>query len=546
MEFNYTQSSSNLNDVLYEAQLIANAFTKTLEDNNCLLMLTIGLHQEIENDRKDVETLLDSVTESNNALEKGPSALSPQDILNDLSETIGSLKAKCFDCDLKIPSIDFDIDLGGALGKLKANLKLYKSIFNFNKIDLCQVGYSLQSGCVPDILKLITLLLTAYVSIMALKKLSNISISAFIKGVLSTLLSKLTTNLKITVNIGSSNISCLVEALREIALALPTQNNISSNLGDEENEIFGFTVNGKRDLSNNFLRNEMLDNLSSNIDETTKQLESVEARISATERYLNESFDMISSVVDDATQEINNYIQSLLSFQTFFECEIARSGMEVEESITMINKLIQVINLLSAVAMSLVKKDLREKSCKNKETIEEYSEKDLEDLAYKDLIEDYNQKVVEIIGSEDSNLSVLIHEKPKNFALPKIDLLDCSVDDFIESHNLPSIVVLAKKQLEEESRKVTSTSWSNTYILRKPSLGERETIENIVNLVYEKPKDKEGNTIEPTIEKPIDNPIKNKGVSDILADVLYKDPKKADLACKSVEDVMSILNSLKR
>lgn len=50
---------------------------------------------------------------------------------------------------------------------------------------------------------------------MTLKKLSNVSIMSFIKGILSTLLSKLLGSLKITMNIGNTNISCLINALRD-------------------------------------------------------------------------------------------------------------------------------------------------------------------------------------------------------------------------------------------------------------------------------------------------------------------------------------------
>lgn len=58
MDINYTNSNANVNSILYEAQLIANAFSRALEDNNCLLILPIGLHQEIDNGIKDVEDLV--------------------------------------------------------------------------------------------------------------------------------------------------------------------------------------------------------------------------------------------------------------------------------------------------------------------------------------------------------------------------------------------------------------------------------------------------------------------------------------------------------
>ena len=546
MDLDYQPSNTSVNDILHYAQTIANAFSNTLEANNCLLMLSVGLHQDLDNNIKDVITVVDIVTETNNILE-GDKPVTPDDILNDMTDSLKNIKAKCFDCDIDFPKIDFDLDLGGSLGKLKASVNLYKSIFKFNKFDLCQTGFALQSACVPDILKLITLLLTAYVSIMSLKKLSNISISAFIKGVLSTLLSKLVTNLKISVNIGSSNIGCLVDALREIALALPTQRNISNNIsGQDVKDYYGLSENEDGSINTNFLKNEMIDNVSSTLYDSARQLEDIEDRLEATEEYLNDAFDLITNVVDDATQEINNYVQSLLAFQTFFECEVSRSGMELEEGVIIINKLIQVINLLSAVAMSLVKKDLREDACRNSSTINNLSDTEIEDLLYKDLIEDYNKKVVEITNSDNNDISILIYDEPKSESLPKIDLLDCSIDDFIDSHTLPKIIESAKKQLEDEVKQRTSTSNFNTYSLKKPTLGDRDIMKNIVDIIYEKPKEDVETPTIPIITDPIINPIGLDSVSDILSDVLSKDKKKSDLSCKSVEDVMDILNSLKR
>ena len=161
MEFKYTSNSVDVNDVLYNAQLISNAFSKTMEDNNCLLMLSIGLHQEIDNTVKDLEDLVNNVSDTNDLLDKEEDTDSSEDILDTINDIISDLKDKCFQCDLKIPDLDFDMDLNAVLAALKAQIDLFKSIFKVDKIDLCQPAFALQSSCVPDIIRLITLLLTA-------------------------------------------------------------------------------------------------------------------------------------------------------------------------------------------------------------------------------------------------------------------------------------------------------------------------------------------------------------------------------------------------
>lgn len=545
MNFNYNSDNMDVGDILHSAQIITNAFSKVLEENNCVLMLSIGLHQEIDNSIKDLEDLVENVSDTNDILDQNSEETKVEDILDSITEITNNLKEKCFKCDLKLPDIDFNINFDYILGQLKAQIQLYKDMFKIDKIDLCQPAFSLQDACVPDILRLITLLLTAFVSIMTLKKLSNISINAFIKGVLSTLLSKITQSLKITVNIGSTNISCLIDMLKEIALAVPTQDNINSRLAMQEKLALGIVDEEGNDTGKNPFKNEALDGLSDTLTTSAANLDKIEGELNQIEDQINESFELVNTVIDSSLEEVNNYLESLLSFQTFFECEINRSGMEVEEAIQLINNLIQVINMLSSLVLSLVKKEMREDACRTKSSIDNISESEIEDLFIKDIISENSQSMVDIIKSSDKALSLVIHDKPLTNSLPKLDLLDCSIDDFVESHTLPRIIAVAKSQLDNEKRRTTSDN-PITYVFNKPSRTQTETISNIVDLIYKDfnkdPEIKEENPFVP----PITNPIGKKGISNVLENTIRDNKTTSKLACKSVEDVLSILNDIRR
>lgn len=545
MNFNYNSPNTDVNDLLYNAELITNTFAKTLEENNCLLMLTIGLHQEINNKTKDLEDLVENVSDTNDILDGNVETNNSNDILEVINDIVEDLKDKCFQCDLKMPDIDFNVNLKTVLADLKAQIDIFKNIFNFNKIDLCQSAFSLQNSCVPDILRLITLLLTAFVSIMTLRKLSNISITAFIKGVLSTLLSKIMQSLKITVNIGSTNISCLINTFKEIALAIPTQENIEAKLQLQEKIALGLVdANGDPTGSNKF-RSNTIDSLNGTLNSGASKLSNLDNEILNIENQLNESFKLVNGVVDLALDEINSYIQSLLNFQTYFECETKRSGIDVEEAISMINNLIQVINMLSSLALSMVKKDIREDACKTKDTINNLSKDEIDDLQIKDLLEDMNQKVVEIINSSDNALEVIIYDDNIKDPLPKLDLLDCSINDFVEAHTLPRLIELAKKQIDQENRRTTTSKPVSNYTFKKPSNKQKETINSIVDLIYTKPIKEEVEEKEKIVVD-IKNPIGSKGLSSILSETIRNDKSQTNLACKSVEDVLSILNNIKR
>lgn len=545
MEFSYASPSMDVNDLLHSAQLITGAFSKTLEDNNCLLMLTIGLHQDINTSIKDLEDFVENVSETNNLLDRDTS-ISRDDVLNDINQTVRDLKDQCFSCNLKLPELDFDMDLDAILGTLKTQIELFKNIFNFKKFDFCQSAYSMQTACVPDILKLITLLLTAFVSIMTLRKLSNISITAFIKGVLSTLLSKILQSVKITVDIGGTNISCYINALKEIAMAIPTQENIAAQLSQQDALALGLVeanaVPGSTNSYTNKMKLDMVENLASTLSDTQSDLTNLERELTGS---LEDSFKLMTDIIDKGIEEVNNYLQSLLSFQTFFECETKRSGMDVEETIQIINNLIQVINTLSALVLSMTKKNIREAACRSKSTINNLSDRDIEDLQIKDMLQDLNQTAVEIINSDDNALQVIIYDKPLENALPKLDLLDCSIDDFVEAHSLPRIIELAKKQVAEEEARKISNDEGTTFIFKRPSGEQKEIIENIVDLIYTKPE-KDSIEEDEVFNDAIINPIGKKSISNILEETIRNDKSQKNLACKSVGDVLNILNNIKR
>lgn len=550
MNIDYKSSNTNVNSILYEAQLIANAFSKALEDNNCLLILPVGLHQEISTNIQDLEDLIDLVDEVNNGLDGITNEGNQASVLDTSDSIINDAKNRCLNCKLELPGVDFEIDLKGALNKLKAQIDLYKSLFELNKLDTCQVSYSLMNNCLPDILKLIVLLLTAYVSIMTLKKMSNLSVMAFIKGVLSTLLSKILGSLKISVNIGSTNVACLINALKEIALSLPTQEAINARLDYESKLGLGLVDFNNQNTNSDILRSKMVDDLYANINNNAEILSNAEGKLEDSNKTINESFELVSNVVDSAVSEVNEYVQSLLSFQTYFECETTRSGMDVEDAINTINKLITVINLLSAIALSIAKKEVRDNACKTKDHINSLSNNEINDLQLKDIIEEYNQKATELINSNENGLGLLIKEDPVEDGLPKIDLFNCSIDDFVEAHTLPNIIRVARKQVERERKKTTYTPEKINYIFRKPSGSQLDYINNLVDLIYVPPEESIPNESPVIIVPEIKNPIGNSdSVSQALQDILLNaedKTKTSSLKCRSIDDVLSVLNTMKR
>ena len=559
MDLNYTEQNFNSSEILYSAQIIADAFADGMKQNNCLLMLTVSLHQELNdaiNDYIDLDTI---ATETDN---RSNMEVFDDTILDSIQEAIKESKSRCYSCKLTIPVIEFDMNLDEVIGKLKSTLEAYKNIFQIGKLDLCQAAYAMTTSCLPDILKLIVLLITAYASIMMLKNIGSISILAFIKGIISALLEKIFSSLKMSISIGGTNTSCIIEAIREIASSLlPTEERILAQLDRDTKIALGqdeetLKKTGQRSaFSNDYIG--VVDDALSRAD---AELSRIDSFIKTSEKKINDTFETIIKVFDESMEELNAYIQNLLAFKSTFECEAKRSGTDIQEVIEKINRLIQVMNLLSAVAMSIAKKDAREKICSSQSRINAISDISVEDVQMKDIVEEYYGKEAEIVENPETGIQIIIYEKPKEPLLPKIDLLNCSIDDFIDSHNIDNIIKIAEDEVRNEmqtpnktiNREEESTRiGEGTYVVNKPSPEQLTNIHNIVNILYDDPatrspaEDIVKDLIEEPVSEDIVNMIGTQGVSELFKEN-NNNVDNISLNCRTIDDVMGILNQIRR
>jgi len=229
-----TNNDTSLLNLVYSAQLIADTFAKGLEDNNCLLISTVQLHQKINDTIKDVTDLTEPVYNTPEEL-VNKVTLPKADSLNPLvAGVIQSSKERCFNCKVSLPKLSFKGDLDFSLDDMKAHIQLYKDLFNFQKINPCQAIDMFKYQCIPDVLRLIALLLNAYLMITSLRRLTGLSLSVFIKGIISALLGKLIASVNISLNLGQLNLSCFIEYLNQILAAIPSTDNIVANFTSEQ------------------------------------------------------------------------------------------------------------------------------------------------------------------------------------------------------------------------------------------------------------------------------------------------------------------------
>lgn len=478
-----TNGRSDKHEVLAYAQTISNFFIDALDQNDCNVKVVVGFYQELDD-------TIDSILDLNEAFKK-PIAVADKkkpykrpleydDIIEKPLETdfitaaaVESLKNKCFNCNLQMPKINFSNDLAFLTNKLTSQLEAYKATFqNPFKGNFCHLVYAMQYNCIPDIVKLIGMIMTAYAAVLALNKLPTFSLNAFIKGIVGTLLAKVVGSINISLDASSTGLPCLLGVLEELAFKAPTYENLSVRLTDVEKQnswvldyesVESLKERLDKEMIDGAITSEEYDNI---VDEHRKKYdpinhysEALEEQVGKAEEAVSEIFDYVNTILDSAQGDINSYIGAVLGVINFFECENKRSGPDFTEVMAYLQNMTTVINIFSALIAILVKKTLRLDLCKDEQsyrelidTLEESPKIPLTKTDLEDIITEFTQNKAEI--SEDG-LAVLIYDKPVLSKLPKLELMGCNFKEFAEAHSLENIVKSAVEDYlnEEENKK---------------------------------------------------------------------------------------------
>lgn len=579
MELNYTTKNYNSSEILFSAQTIADTFAEALQQNNCLLMVPLSLHQEIVDAVKDVTDLIN--LDKQEAPSNDDNTTFNNDVINSIASAVAQSKEDCFSCKLTIPLINFENDISRALEKLKTLFDTFVSGFKLGKLDLCQSGYTMRNSCLPDILKLIVLLLTAFIAIMTLKAIQSFSIIAFIKGVISALLGAIFGAVKLAIDIGGTNVGCIISALREMAeTVIPSKEQIMMSLASADRQALsrkevegGLKLAGEdqaslseaqKDFIHNALANDYTNAVTDAVNRVDYELSSIDRAVDELEDNINDTFKVVSDVMQDCLKEVNAYIANLLNFKVLFECEGKRSGMDILDMFDQVNKLIQVLNLLSAVAMSIARKDAIGRICSTQAGINSLSDSTTSDVQMKDIVQEYYGKEAELVEDPESGLQIIIHDKPTEQLLPKLDMFDCSIEDFVEAHKIENIIRIVEDNVRKEYEggsnfqpiyKEPSDITEGTYVVRKPAPEELTMFDNIVNILYTDPKrgsstqqdtdnssTTEENLSPEEVQERITNIIGKDTVSNIFTD---NNKSTSTLNCRSIDDVISVLDKLR-
>lgn len=549
IELNHEENSTTIDEYLRYCQIISDAFTKALDQNECNVKVLVGIAQELTNQKEEVEDLWEIMKpdvylppgpgeqvvikdlDNNPSVIDQPTNTNQNNAINTIRQ---KMKDSCYDCDLGWPGLDFNENFNWSFQKLKASLDTYfKTFKQLTNPNMCHVSSAFNYACLQDLLKLIALLLSAYSAILALRKLSGISLSAFIKGVISGLLGQLLGSISLQLDLSKTGLSCIIKVFEEIANNIPDSENLATYISDTDLQLIidsldsGKLPQQKASGSNTikvpvyepytdengvtkqrvaryeerqvpdtvkttplpndrFTQPQSIEELEAQIpyvnlgtDKSSEQSKFQEALNNyqndrgqnflkqyvtdlkkETQDYdnvLSSSFKFVNDTISQATDDFNNTISQLFGLLDYFQCEFARTGTDFLELLEYMQRLISVINLLSAIVSIIAKKQVK-KLCKTKEAIKDFSDivrKDIDlggshDLDPTEVIEEFIGKVVEETRDENDNIIPIIYDKPKEPLLPKLSLKTCNLKEFIDAHNIDNIIDKAIEDVRKD------------------------------------------------------------------------------------------------
>ena len=459
----YKEESSNQSDeYLRYAQLIINAFTKALDQNECNVKALVGIHEEIRDQKQTLEDLWDLTKtnkheKNNNNRQKVPvfSNDSISDFIIDTNEPLNNditnsikdkLKSRCIDCDYDWPKIDFEHNFAYSFEKLRASLNIYMSAFDkIRNPNFCQAAGLFDFSCLQDIIKLIALFLSVYSAILAVRKLSGVSIQGFIRGVITGLLGQLIGGIRLQFDLSQTGLSCLINAIEQMAMNLPDGQSLSGQIPEnwfspdpDTNPLKDNGTLATEDKDGNpIISNPVVPKWETYIDENGVEQERIVGQIEVPslpkenvlnyrsvynntynpfsdegmkkamqdlsnpknqnivkqyvnlvkkdsdeyQKVLGSVFKVLEKTISSVVEDFNEEVSSIFGLVEYLQCEAGRTGTDFIDVLEYMQQIINVVNLLSAVAAVIAKKQV-EKLCKNTNMV---ADSDLSDEA-KDIV----------------------------------------------------------------------------------------------------------------------------------------------------------------
>lgn len=459
---NYNSNSTE--QTLYHAQKIIDYFSGNLKTSGCLSSIPITLVAEADHIIDKINGIKDAVDNNTAGLNNNITKYQNDPIAAAIRRASGN---NCLDCRPTLPKIRFEGMKGQAYFEAVDFLNKIKSIGAASfSASLPSLAFILSSFCIPDLIKLLSLLLASVIRLGFSLDVSKFSFMKLLTAILSKLLSHLLSFAHTSVQFSLSPIMCVLDALSQLNSSLTPLQSLNFNLSinqsginindsdtlakakiieerdnlkkeNTQDKVFlGTSIRSKSIDIANFNKIETLRNGIKSITPNQREVEQIKDSIDGIVESINKSLiDMESTIL-----EIFNIGQSI-------QCESERSTRKASDSIESIVQWIQLINLIRSV----IKKKTRTIAV-GVVSNTDYQNNILTNQDIADILADTLDKTTVLVDTDPDNIGVLIIDNKNNITSSSpLSIYSCNINDFIESTHMDKIIEDAKTFAENNT-----------------------------------------------------------------------------------------------
>lgn len=458
---NYNSASSE--ETIFHAQRIIDFYAKSLKEKGCLSHIPATLYAEADHHVDKIEAIKSAIDSSNSVSTTSSLDKYKNDPIR--AAIRRSAGRDCLDCRPTIPLIRFNGMKGQAYFDAKDFLNKMKSLKggSFSKA-LPSLAFLFSSFCIPDLIKLLSLLLASLIRFTFSLDISKFSFMKLLMAILAKLLGNLLKFASASIKVSLSSIMCVLDALvqlndslvpqQEFNLGMSLTNNgveISDKTSQQRANAIAERDNANRQLDERsnttiFLGTEIK---SESIDvENFKFVENLRKGLS---RKLPEQKDVdnIKTTIEEVQETINKALIDMESaiFEIFqigqvIQCESERSTRKASDSIESIMKWIQLINLIRSVIKKKTRVIARHVIASPSYEFYDNIQFTTEDVA--EVVGEAVGKLGVVYSTEPGNTGVLLIDNNDNFTDKPLSLYSCNLNEFVESSHLDNIIEDAK------------------------------------------------------------------------------------------------------
>lgn len=455
-------NSTITEELMMHAQRIVTFFGNNMQKDMCLIQIPIAAYMEAEQylDRADVFNEADKIYGKDvDQLEKDITNFNESPLVSAIRS---NSRNKCFDCNLPVPSFDFSSFKSDLVDDIKSFLSGGNKLFSGGvNASLPNLAYLLSFLCLPDLTKMLSLLLMRLLGTLGKFNLGNFNLTGFIMAIIGKILKAMLSflNTMFKYSLGSS--TCIIETLKTLSsLVSSTGNELESAADNFSRNLQILTEDSARiqskifQESDNYQKkidkvNESLGKFSSKSAEENKKFQ--EAMVSLAQKLPEKSvlnnvafekeFKELENTFQSSITHLMEQVQNLLGLKTYFECEAKRNGTSVASEIEGIQNVIMLINLIKSIIQrksnKLANTSYNATNKPNVAPLLQEDQFDIGDIAT--VISDVLGKEVAIASTDSTDIGILIGNS-NNKLNNSLDLFSCNLIDFIDNSDFNSVI----------------------------------------------------------------------------------------------------------